>query len=61
MIELGYKPIQIWLAPEMREMLHQAAEDEQLPDAAFAKEVITNHLIAESRNQEIWAKNDQDK
>jgi hypothetical protein len=48
MIELGYRPLQIWLAPEMRAMLHQAAEEEQLPDAAYAKEIITDHLIAGS-------------
>jgi len=44
MIELGYRPIQIWLSPTMAKWLAEAAAEQNQPKARYATEALAQRL-----------------
>jgi hypothetical protein len=44
MLELGYKPMQLWLSPSMKARLSEAAAQVDQPASSFALEIIRNEL-----------------
>lgn len=44
MLELGYRPIQIWLSPTMAKWLAAAAAEQNQPKARYATEALSMRL-----------------
>jgi hypothetical protein len=44
MLELGYKPMQLWLSPSLRQQLGQEADRQSKTAAGLAREIVQNFI-----------------
>lgn len=51
MVELGYKPLQLWLSPTMHELLTAAARKREITISRFCHDTISRRLAFGEGNE----------